>query len=242
VTFDGVAPGHYELSTGNPPRLIDFEATASAAVDASAGAATAPVSGTLESAGGTAPENLFLVLMPVNAGGRHAALQTVARKGVFLFPAVPQSEWELTAQSGGVPYPAVAVAEGGASHAGGAVRLGGRPLRLRVTLAAGTTRIVGMARKGGKGKAGAMVVLAPREPGALHSLARRDQSDSNGSFALRDVPPGEYTVVAMEDGWELDWGLPGALDRYLSHGVPVRVTAASGKQLRLESPVEVQPR
>jgi hypothetical protein len=76
----------------------------------------------------------------------------------------------------------------------------------------------------------------------MHALARRDQSDSDGSFALRDVAPGEYVVVAIEDGWEMDWGLSGALNSYLSRAVPVRVTAGAGKLLRLETSVPVQTR
>ena len=35
----------------------------------------------------------------------------------------------------------------------------------------------------------------------MAGLIRRDQSDSDGSFALRDVVPGQYTVVAIQDGW-----------------------------------------
>jgi hypothetical protein len=71
---------------------------------------------------------------------------------------------------------------------------------------------------------------------------RRDQSDSDGSFALRDVAPGRYTVVAIEDGWDLDWARPEVIGRYLSGGIPVTVTESSGKLLRLSQAVPVQGR
>jgi len=36
-------------------------------------------------------------------------------------------------------------------------------------------------------------------------LVRRDQSDSDGIFTLHSVVAGQYTVVAISDGWDLEW-------------------------------------
>jgi len=87
-----------------------------------------------------------------------------------------------------------------------------------------------------------MVVLAPRQLAALEGLARRDQSDSDGSFVLHDVVPGQYTLIAIEDGWVLDWTDPEVIRRYLPGGIPVTVTESSGKLLTLDVPVPVQAR
>ena len=87
-----------------------------------------------------------------------------------------------------------------------------------------------------------MIVLVPKEQGNLEALARRDQSDSDGSFSLRDVVPGPYTIVAIEDGWELDWTQPGALARYLPSGTAVTVNDSSGDVLHLSGPLVVEPR
>jgi hypothetical protein len=87
-----------------------------------------------------------------------------------------------------------------------------------------------------------MVVLVPKEPGAFRSLVRRDQSDSDGSFSLHDVAPGQYTVVAIEDGWDLDWARPEVIGRYLPQGIAVTVTERQGKLVRLSEPVPVQSR
>ena len=94
--------------------------------------------------------------------------------------------------------------------------------------------------KDGKGQPGVMIVLVPREPSAFRSLVRRDQSDSDGSFSLRDVVSGQYTLVAIQDGWELDWARAEVIGRYLSHGVAVTVTESSGKLLKLSEAVPVQ--
>jgi hypothetical protein len=56
------------------------------------------------------------------------------------------------------------------------------------------------------------------------------------------VVPGQYTVVAIQDGWQLDWSLPKVINRYLPGGIPVTVTANSGKVLNLSGPVPVQSR
>jgi hypothetical protein len=87
-----------------------------------------------------------------------------------------------------------------------------------------------------------MVVLAPKNKSAWPALIRRDQSDSDGSFSLRDVVPGQYIVVAIEDAWALDWAQPEVLSRYLPGGIAVTVTGASGKLLTLPRPVPVQAR
>jgi hypothetical protein len=76
----------------------------------------------------------------------------------------------------------------------------------------------------------------------MDGLSRRDQSDSDGSFSLRDVVPGQYTVVAIEDGWELDWAEPQVIARYLPSGIPVTVSDKSGKLVMLSAPVPVQSR
>jgi hypothetical protein len=105
-----------------------------------------------------------------------------------------------------------------------------------------STRLEGFARRSGKGVAGVMVVLVPKKMMALDALVRRDQSDSDGSFSLRDVVPGEYTLVAIQDGWELDWAQPQVIGRYLPGGVAVTVTDSAGKLVTLTPPVPVQDR
>jgi hypothetical protein len=113
-------------------------------------------------------------------------------------------------------------------------------MQVMVTVSLSETRIEGFARKAEKGASGVMVLLVPKDLAAFPALARRDQSDSDGSFALRDAAPGHYTVVAIENGWDLDWERPEVIGRYLPQGVAVNVTETSGKLVRLSQAVQVQ--
>jgi hypothetical protein len=87
-----------------------------------------------------------------------------------------------------------------------------------------------------------MIVLIPRQPSAYRALVRRDQSDSDGSFSLHDVPAGQYTVIAIEDGWKLDWTRRENLARFLAGGVAVTVGDRPGTVVRLSQPVAAQAR
>jgi hypothetical protein len=111
-----------------------------------------------------------------------------------------------------------------------------------VTLAQGLVKVNGLVLKDRKGFPGAMVVLVPKNPAALHALVRRDQSDSDGSFSLKDVAPGRYIILAIEDGWSLDWAKAGVLDRYLSGGVPVTLRNTQSGDVQLDQPIQLQQR
>ena len=81
-----------------------------------------------------------------------------------------------------------------------------------------------------------------KEPEANAELFRRDQSDSDGSFSLNTVIPGEYTIVAIENGWDLNWSQPGVIAHYLPQGRKIVVPSTAQEPVRLSEPVEVQPR
>ena len=148
----------------------------------------------------------------------------------------------MWAESAGRQLPIASIALDGRAHAGNRLTVRDRPLSVVATVSQAETRVEGFARRDDKGMAGVMVVLVPKNRSAFRSLVRRDQSDSDGSFALRDVVPGQYTVVAIQDGWELDWAQPEVLGRYLPRGVAVTITETSGKLIRLSEPVPVQAR
>lgn len=239
VEFSGLAPGHYELTAGDPPRIVDLDATASQQVDLANAIPTAAVSGTLRMAGGMAlPEDAQVFLQAIDGPRGQASKQTQAHHGHFNFDEVAPGDWTVLVEAGGKMQTVVSVG----SKAGNLLTVRDRALNVPVSLGQGTTRIEGFARKDGKGFAGAMIVLVPRNLAALQALARRDQSDSDGSFALPEVVPGQYTIVAIEDAWELDWSQPEVIARYLQRGTAVTVTESSGALVRLMGPVTVEPR
>jgi len=243
IEFNAVAPGHYELAQGDPPRIVEMDATASQQVDPSLGAATVSVHGTLkDTAGAPVAGDCNLNLESTDASRRQNPVQTFSRRGVFDFAGVPPGEWQLAAEKAGRELPIASIAVGGRAHAGNVVVVKDRALSIAVTVSQGATRVEGFARRDGKGVAGAMMVLVPTDLTAIDGLARRDQSDSDGSFALRDVVPGKYTLVAIEDGWNLNWAEPHVIARYLPGGVAVTVSDNPGKLVSLGNPVPVQAR
>jgi 5-hydroxyisourate hydrolase-like protein (transthyretin family) len=241
--YTGVAPGHYELQHGDPPRIAELDATVSQHIDSAEGAPAISISGTLRPGAGAAiPDGATLAIYAVDGSHRPDQFTTVARQGSFRFDSMVAGSWELWAWSAGHPLPIVSISANGASRKGNVVTVRDRPLSIAATVARGESQVQGMAKRDGKPQAGAMVALVPKSMAGYQALIRRDQSDSDGSFSVRDVAAGQYTVVAIEDGWKLDWMQPETLARYVPKGIAVTVTESSGKVLHLPDPVPVQAR
>jgi uncharacterized surface anchored protein len=241
--FNGVAPGHYELAQGDPPHIVEMDATASQQVDPSLGTPTVAVRGFLRTAAGaTLADDCNLTLDPVDGAPNQNPVQGVCIHGAFSFPSVPAGQWQLSVDGAGKPLSVASIDLGNQARPGNLITVADKPLSVVVAVSQSSTRLQGFARRDGKGVAGVMVVLVPRQITALDALARRDQSDSDGSFSLRDVAPGDYTVVAIQDGWQLDWAQPQVIGRYLPGGLAVTVTDSSGKLVALTRPVPVQDR
>jgi uncharacterized protein (DUF2141 family)/5-hydroxyisourate hydrolase-like protein (transthyretin family) len=246
--FVGVPPGQYELTQGDPPRVVELDATASLQVEPGAGLPAFPVAGTLETADGKPVTSFAMVtLEPADAAQGLKPLESSFNKGAFSFPAVPVGAWKLSAQVDGLPESVLSIVAAGQAHSGSAVTVHDHPLTLVARVTSGGPSVEGFARKDGKGVSGVMVLLVPRalstlpDPSMLDRI-RRDQSDSDGSFSLHDAAPGQYSVLAIQDGWDLDWTRPGILARYLPAGIPVTVKATSENAVRLAEPVPVQSR
>lgn len=100
-------------------------------------------------------------------------------------------------------------------------------LTLHVT--SGRATLSGVANFEGKPSVGAMVLLVPAtlgDPGAI-AVLRRDQSNTDGSFDLPEVIPGQYILVAIDHGWGINWSDASTLRRYLTQGVPLDLTAGA---------------
>jgi uncharacterized surface anchored protein len=244
----GVAPGHYELTLGDPPRVTELDATASQQVDLSLGTPLVSISGSARTALGAAfPGKPTLILLPLDVAHPADPIFRESSQGSFRFPSVQSGKWELLAWSGDPSGPGrqitiVSTASAGKATAGNLITVRDKAVSLTVTLSDSDTRVEGFARKEGKGRAGALIVLMPKDPAAFLARLRTDQSDSDGSFSLRDVAPGEYTVIAIEDGWDLDRTRPEDFARYLTQGIAVTVTESSGKLVRLSEGVPVAGR
>jgi hypothetical protein len=93
----------------------------------------------------------------------------------------------------------------------------------KVHVASGRASLSGVATLEGKPSVGAMVLLVPitiEDPDSITFL-RQDQTNTDGSFDLANVIPGQYILVAIDHGWQINWGDASTLRRYLMQGVPV---------------------
>ena len=249
--FSGIAPGSYEMKQNDPPRILDLDATASQQIDPKLSTPMIAVSVALRSVtGSTFEQQVVLVLQSLKNPETFVWMQPSPTAEGLRTATVCPGDWRLWAQNPGKSWQILSIETEGKSHPGNLVTVRNRPLSLVANLSEGATLIEGLARKDGKGMAGAMVVLVPQlRPGlsdedtaVIETLSRRDQSDSDGSFALHDAVPGAYTVVAIEDGWDLDWMRPAVIARYLSKGISITITGQSGQLVRLPEPVPVQQR
>jgi hypothetical protein len=118
----------------------------------------------------------------------------------------------------------------------------GANLDVTAFVVGGVVKIEGVVHKGEKPLSGAMVMLVPREPQTHLELFRRDQSDFDGTFLLTGVIPTTYTILAIEDGWDLEWVKPGVIEPYLKRGQELTIGELMRGTVHLPEPVEVQPR
>ena len=115
------------------------------------------------------------------------------------------------------------------------VEIGGSgAVRLTVTISRHLGRVDGVALRDGKPMAGAMIVLAPKDAEKNDGLIRSDQSDSDGTFSLRGVVPGRYTLLALAKGWELEWLNPEVLKPFLKAAEVVEVGADGKYQVKVK--------
>jgi hypothetical protein len=243
--FSGVSPGHYQLLQGDPPHIVEIDAASSLQIAANTGIPTVPVHLALHSdSRASLPTPLNVSLEWADDDHPREPLHATEGDDGFIFDAVPPGMWKLRVENDteteNQTLPVDSISAGGPPRNGNLVTVRDRALSLTAGLALETTRIEGFARKDGKGLAGAMIVLVPRDPATSDDRFRRDQSDSDGSFALVGAAPGNYTVVALQNGWDLDWAKPQVISRFLSQGIPVTITGSSGKLVHLTQPVPVQ--
>ena len=232
-----VAPGQYQVEMGG--RVSTVDASGDTHFDPAAGAAMATVSGKIALArGGALPEGSSVVLRHAGSSSFEERAE-IAEDGTFTLERMQPDTYEVEVHGDGRTYAVAQMAAKGAEVDGIALKLGSEAVTVAATVAPATSVVTGFVRQDGKGHGGAMVVLVPKHA-QDRGLYRRDQSDSDGSFVLPDVAPGEYTVVAIENGWDLEWARPAVMARYLPRGLAV--TVGEGAKVAVKEDVAVQSR
>jgi hypothetical protein len=239
ITIAGVPPGHFLLSvrtfTGREWTSLNRE------IDLS--------SNTNLDAASIAGGNLFLqgILRGSTGIPAGAVLRFLSHESGESFDVTVNDKGEFQAErtvSGPTSYSIVllnagrmllqslsAVGAGVAGHTLTVPRSGA--VELTVNLSEGSGRVDGVVLRGDRPISETMVLLVPSNPEGNPSLFRRDQTDSDGTFTLRDILPGRYTVVAIEKGWDLDWQNPAVLEPYLARGEVVDITANHAYKISL---------
>jgi len=200
-------------------------------VDAAAVASLGQVHGHIKYTGTKAPTNAFIQFRDVN--GRGGPGTRPDEQGEFKVQP-PHAGRYVIALLNAAGYAIRSISATGARISGRTLDLTGpEPVELTIEAAEGVGQIDGTVMNGDEPVSGTMVVLAPEEMADNASLFRRDQSDSDGTFSLRDVVPGHYTAIALKNGWDMEWGSPEVLRPYLAKGTPVVVTGKEKLDIKI---------
>ncbi len=238
------APGKYELrlpqQDGGPFQSSDVEISQdNQELDASAGQAVSSITAKVELMGETAPPPQMAFALR-KAGHRVVAWAAMDPTREVTFADVAPGNYEVLAGAASRAYSVVSMVVNGSPVSGHSLTVpAGAAVALSLRVVGGSGEVNGVAQRAGKGAAGAMIVLVPRNPEANRELFRRDQSDLDGTFVFHSVIPGAYTAIAIENGWDLDWSKPAVIAQYAAHGEKIMVGGSQGT-IQLPSPLEIQ--
>ncbi len=247
MEITGIPAGHYTIGQFggmnrqvNEPTEVELSPTNSE-IDMTSGNPTSTVKAKIQVAGESkVPVPLRVAIR--NSKGRVVSVRPVSAEGEATFTNVSAGQYDFLAASANKPY-AVRIASTNGVTEGRKLEVpSGSPVEVMLSLVGGEVTVEGVAQKSGKPFSGAMVVLVPQDPSLKHEFFRRDQSDMDGTFSLLQVFPGTYTVIAIENGWDLDWGKPEVLAQYTKHGQSITVASQGRGSTKLSQPVEVQPK
>ena len=242
--FGGLAPGHYslEFSGGVSDKagsksgwFRDVDLYGDMEISASESPAMAELTGLVAYEGAAPPREMAYIELrneetgdswssKVSDKGLFGLRDNELRPGTYHAVLYGAPDWLITsivAQNAKVRGSEITLAAGASA-------------RLVCTVTRVSASVTGTVLQDDKPFAGAMVLLVPDD--GLHDKQRyrRDESDSDGTFTLRQVAPGRYTAVAIQDGWNIEWGDPVVLRPYLEKGEKVTVTAEKSVNIKVE--------
>lgn len=109
----------------------------------------------------------------------------------------------------------------GAQLRGSSLTVSGESVQLNIVVRQSNATLNGIVRRSGTPAAGVFVLLVPTDAQQTGDRAMPNQSDSDGTFNFYTVPPGNYAIVAIEEGWKLDWARADTIKPFLTHGQEV---------------------
>ena len=245
-----IAPGEFEIA-GLPPgeatvhlygnrrraedaRTLEVNASEGGTVDARGAVPNVNVSGQVIFPPGTAAGIIGRLVLSDGIGRSFEA--PLEKDGTFKIAGVHAGTYHLIVGAQGQRLYTSRVAATGARVSGRDVTIDGTggDVSLTVTLGRGFGRVMGFAKQDGKPMEGVMVILAPESGQNLEQDTRIDQSDSDGTFTLAAIIPGKYVLMAIAEGWDLEWAKPGVLQPYWTKGQVVQIETDENKEVTLE--------
>lgn len=247
--FGGLVPGIYRLEVRGADGRVEREVRqfrvlpgATGAVDLSSAAVLTQVKVSLDAAEKTPGSQVIFIdkstglSVTADGGNRVFGQGLKKRPGVDYLERNPRERaaylapgtYEVTLGGQGPNY-VTGLEATGASVSGLLITVGSSPASVTVKVASDKGQVSGVVKMGGNAVEGAMVLLVPAllgQPGNVSGI-ERDQTNSDGSFRLEGVIPGEYILLAIDQGWNVRWDDVQTLARYLAHGVPLEVGAGS---------------
>ena len=244
VDISGIAPGAYEMELNDPngesSRVTTVDLNSDQAIDVSSAVTLVEVSGKVAMASGEAPpSSLYAMLAPQQSEQQTTA--PIEPDGSFRLRSIRPGTYEFSVHAFGYPMTATHLTATGASLKGHLLTVGSEPVTLTAELAESSATVNGFATQDGKRTSGIFLELIPKNATAGRAAFAVNQSDSDGSFNFPHILPGEYTLVAIQEGWTLDWTTPEIMAPYLAKGLRVLVPPHS-QEINLKDSVEVQPK
>jgi hypothetical protein len=240
----GVAPGRYllDLESVDPSSrdtrtivrsstVMRLNLTEDAEVDAESASEVTPVRGVIRTRGGLHPKQPAYVRL-WNSRSDDVLESNINEKGEINFDTtfLTPGRYSVYAMNG--PNSIIGSLKAtGAQVVGQTIQItGNKPVQLEIEMSTSLSKISGVVRRDGQPVAGAMILLVPEEAETNLPKFRRDQSDSDGTFTLLDVLPGQYRMLAIEDGWDLEWANLSLLQKRLEHAQ--RIDVVPGKDYK----------
>jgi hypothetical protein len=236
IEVAGIPPGHLvvRLDMNADPANVkgmrsmqqEIDATRDGTVNLTETSDGVVVSGKVEIAGTVGlPDSAGITLRSVETGSDYFA--NISKEGKNAFQIADVKPGSYNVFLGNIPdFYIDKVQAVGAAVSGNNVTIGTAPqVRLAVSIGQGLGRVDGVALRDAKPVAGVMIALIPNQPQNDPFQFRRDQSDSDGSFTLQEVPPGRYMLVAIENGWSQEWADPAVFKQWLSGGKAIQVAS-----------------
>ncbi|MEO8373062.1 MAG: carboxypeptidase-like regulatory domain-containing protein [Candidatus Solibacter sp.] len=159
--------------------------------------------------------------------------RAVAADGAFEFEALPPGSYRALAGTPNRLLPLRGVTLNGAAVKTDMFEIAGTA-RLELSASRTGIEVLGEVHRDGKPVEGVLALLAPVKESASITDYRAFQTDNDGSFEWREVPPGDYVLIVKEDWFELEYANPAAVRPLLAGGRPVRVTGGGNQKILVE--------